>query len=202
MHRRNLLLGGLAMGLCGTSLAQPRPTAVIDVVKIMSFSCSVCLASEGQDPAIAAAARATGGKFVSAPIPDAPQDPAPRERTYFAARDMDARFGETVKQSLYRGSQEAQVSLRSFAEVYYWMERDLPAEYDRLTPLITNAQGVPAGASLERAIRLTISSGVQLLPTYVLLADGRFLTALDRDSAGAPSLSALREAVITRITSR
>lgn len=202
MYRRNLLLGGLALGLCGTSSAQPKRAAVIDVVKIMSFSCSFCLAAESQDPAIAEAARATGGKFVSAPVPDAPEDPAPRERTYYAARDMNARFGEVVKQSLYRGSQDAQVSLRSFAEVYYWMERDLPAEYDRLAPLIAKAQAAPAAASLERAVRLTISSGVQLLPTYVLLADGRFLTSLDRDSAGAPSLSALREAVITRINSR
>lgn len=203
MNRRDLLLALLAGSVAPASFAQaPLVRPVVDVVKVMSFSCSFCLTSEAQDRAIEEAAVATGGRFVRAPIPESPAAVAAREKAYYAARDLDPQFGERVKASLYKGSQDAQVPLETFAHVYYWLEQDLPNDYARMHALIERAQAPAAASALERAIRLTISAGVQTLPTYVLLTDGKLGTSVDRESAGGGSMLALRDAVISRITSR
>lgn len=208
MNRRNLVLalGAATLPLSVPAWAQAQPSAPlvrrsVDVVKVMSFACSFCLAAEAQDTAIEAASAATGGKFVRAPIPETAVAPGNREKTYYAARDLSPLFGERVKASLYRGTQDAQVQLAAFAQLYYWLLQDMPEEEANIARAIENAQKGEAAAALERAVRLTISAGVELLPTYVLVSNGQIVASMDTSTTGAKTMSALREAVITRINS-
>lgn len=193
------LLAAVAAGaVAPATFAQSAP---VDVVKVMSFSCSFCLAAEVQDRAIEEAVRAQGGRFVRAPIPESADAPGYRERVYYAARDLEPRFGETVKASLYKGTQDAQVALESYAQLYYWLLQDIPNEEPRLARLFELAQAHPAASALQRAIALTVNAGVERLPTYVLLSAGRVTSTLDTATTGAKSMAGLREAVIAKLQS-
>lgn len=194
------LLGapGLAKAAGGAGSAKPRK--IYDVAKVMSFACSFCLASESQDRAIEQAVKRQGGRFVRAPIAETAGAQGHRERVYYAARDLDADFGEKVKSSLYRGTQEAQVTLEMYAQVYHWLMQDMPDEEVRIYKAIEAAQQSAAGAALQRAAALTISAGVARLPTYVVLNGSSIVAAMDSSTTGATSMSALREAVLAKIS--
>lgn len=180
--------------------AQPRPRKIYDVAKVMSFACSFCLASESQDRAIEQAVRRQGGRFVRAPIAETAGAPGHRERVYYAARDLSPEFGEKVKNSLYRGTQEAQVTLQMYPQLYHWLMQDMPDDEVLIYKAIEAAQQPAAGSALERAANLTISAGVALLPTYVVLEGSSIVAAMDTSTTGASSMSALREAVLAKIS--
>lgn len=200
--RRRAALGAMLAGLLSVSSvvhAQDR-SATVDVVKILSFSCSVCLSSESQDRPISAAVRAQGGRFVSAPVPTHPEDKiGPRERVYYAARDMNSQLGDAVKASLYKGSQEQELPLYDFVQVYAWLSRDLPEQEAFFTPLFERAKKAQSQESLARALRLAIGSGVDALPTYLFIQNGRVVASLDPKHPQATSMTALRELVIAKI---
>ncbi len=177
--------------------AAPSP---VDVVKIMSFSCSVCLAAEAQDKPIAAAVRAQGGRFVWAPVPTHPEDKVgARERTYYAARDLNAQLGEAVKTSLYKGSQEQNLPLFDQIQVSSWVLRDL-SEHEALLPtLFEKARSQDSAQALGRAIRLAMGAGVQDLPAYLLIQDGKVVANFDPRHPQATGLTALRELVLAKV---
>lgn len=200
MKRRDLL--GLVLSaspFLSHAQSKPTPAKVVDVAKVMRFSCPFCLAAEAHDRLLVTEARKYGGKFVWAPVPDAANSLGARERVYYAARELGAGLDSRVKASLYKASQEAQVQLETYAQVYYWLEQDLPDDYDRFPRLFETAQSSSAGDALKRAIRLTINAGVEVLPTYVILSDGQIATTVDKGSAGADSQAALRDAVLSAI---
>lgn len=171
----------------------------VDVVKVMSFSCGVCLASEPNDRLISAAVRAAGtGRFVAAPIPSREEDTGVRERMYYSARDLDAGFGDAVKASLYKGVQDRGLELTDFLQVYSWLQQDLPAYDGQMDALLKAAQGQTSVQSVGRAVKLALSAGVQNFPTYVILVNGQVQTALDPSSKNN-NLSALRDEVIARV---
>lgn len=201
-ERLNVLLRAslLTLAVLGVSTAQAQVrTREIDVVKIMSFSCSVCLAAEAQDRSIAAAVTAKHGKFIWAPVPTQDEDTGARERTYYAARDLDPALGSYVKASIFKGSQERGLALFDFMQLYSWLQQDLPDQEKQLDALFKRAQAEESAASLRRAIRLALNAGSQGLPSYIILVNGEIKATLDPSSANAGSLSALRDLVISRV---
>ncbi len=179
--------------------AWAQSTSRVDVVKVMSFSCSVCLASEAHDRLIAAAVRAAGaGRFVSAPIPSREEDTGVRERMYYSARDLEAGFGDAVKTSLYKGVQDRGLELTDFLQVYSWLQQDLPAYDGQMDALLKAAQGQTSAQSVGRAVKLALNAGVQNFPTYIILVNGQVQTALDPSSKNN-NLTALRDDVIARV---
>jgi hypothetical protein len=203
MNRRDLLnfaaltaAGALA---APAAFSQSAPLEPIDVVKVMSFSCEFCRSAEAQGPLIEKAVRARRGRFVRAPIAATASSPGYREQVYYAARELDESFSERVKLSLYRGTQEALVALEAYVQVYYWLLQDMPEEEQRLNRLIELAQQPAAAAALQRAVSLTISAGVERLPTYVMLSRGTIVATLDTSTTGAKSMAGLREAVIEKL---
>jgi len=199
MNRRALIKAAVVPWTIAALPAGAQAPAVVDVVKVMSFSCSFCFAAEAQDPLIEREVVRRGGRFVRAPIAETAVASGYRERAYYASRELGVEFSEQVKRSLYRGTQEAQVQLQSYPQVYYWLLQDMPQKEDRLVKLIELAQRPEAGEALLRAGRLTVRAGVQRLPTYVLLVDGQVVASLDSTTTGATSMAALREAVLSRI---
>lgn len=208
MLNRRIFLTGLASTAFVPAQAQllgvptgpvKAPATPVDVVKIMSFACSFCLAAESQDRLIAAAAGRTRGRFVRAPIPVGEGETGWRERTYYAARDMEPALGEAVKQSIYRGLQDADVALNDVTQLYYWFLQDIPNQEQHFDKLFELAKGKESEAALRRAVQLVQNSGAQLLPSYVLLTAGRIQTTLDTSTSKTTSLSSLREDTIARI---
>ena len=209
MIQRRALLAAASLAALGPAFAQglgvPAPVAAapprvaVDTVKIMSFACSFCLASETHDRIISDAVLRTGGRFVRAPIPVGDNASGWRERAYYAARDMDAEFGEVVKQSLYRGLQESEVALDNVTQLYHWFLQDIPKHEHRFNKLFEQTQAAKSEAAMIRAIQLTKNVGASQLPTYVLLVGGTVRATLDTTNSKGTSLAALRDDVIDRL---
>lgn len=192
---------GLGLGALAASVCLPAASkSAIDVVKVLSFSCSFCRDSEVHDIAISRMVQEHGGRFVWAPVPTHPEDfVGAKERVYYAARDMDARLGEAVKQSLYKGTQDQGQLLFDYMPLYTWLSGDLPQFDSKMTELFEKAKGAAAQGAMQRAIRLALAAGVSAVPCYLLLRDGKVVASYDRVHPQAPTLSALRELVIEAV---
>lgn len=189
-------LGALAAGACLPTVAK----SPVNVVKILSFSCGFCRESEVHDATISRVVGEYGGRFVWAPIPTHPEDfSGAKERLYYAARDIDARLGDAVKNSLYKGTQDQGQVLFDYMPLYAWLTGDLPQFESKMAELFEKAKAPAALGAMQRAIRLALSAGVDAVPNYLLIRDGQVIASYDRVHPQAPTLSALRELVVEAV---
>lgn len=197
--RRSLLTiaGAALLGGAGSSLAQTRPR--IDVVKVMSFSCNFCLQAEAHDKRIAQEVQGAGGKFVWAPVPSMSEDTGNKERVYYAARDLDPALGETVKRAFYKGQQDQGVPLFEYAEIYVWLQGQLPGQEQLIVNMFSRAQGEEGTGAFRRAVNLARNAQVTQLPTYIVLKNGYIEKVLDISSAPSNNLASLRDTVISTV---
>jgi hypothetical protein len=190
--------------LCGLSLALSlnvrAAPAQVDVVKIMSFSCPVCRSAEAQDVAISQKVIALGGRFVRAPVPTVEGEGVFKELVYYASRGVSGQMSENVKYALYKGAQDQGISFTDFLQIYVWLQAEIPNNEDRLQIIFKDAQATAARGSLSRAIHLATSAGVQALPAYLIMADGRVSSVVDPTTVSGGSLANVREEVLTRVT--
>lgn len=185
---------GVALSLCAMTSSF---AARVDVVKVMNFTCSFCLAAENTDNSIEAAVAETGGKFVRAPVPLDEKESGAKERVYYAARDMSPQFAVKVKDSLYRGAQEALVGLSTYLEVYTWMLQDLPKEEASFNELFKRAQDPSTKNALDRALALIAKAGIEQVPSYVLLKNGVIDSVFDVRAGESPAV--VRQNLIQKI---
>lgn len=175
--------------------------ATVDVVKIMSFSCSVCRAAELQDRVIERAVREHGGTFVWAPLPTDPNENGEKEMLYYASRDVSKEFSVTVKESLYKGIQELGLPLTTETQLFVWLQQDLTSFPEaELRDLFSRGKEPRARGAISRAAGLAQAVGADSLPTYIVLVDGRPVTSLSPSSVPGGSLSVLRDEVLNRIS--
>lgn len=146
--------------------------ARVDVVKIMSFSCSVCAASEAIDPAISAATTSTGGRYVPAPVPTVDGRTGYLEKVYYAGRDINPAFGEALKKSFYKAVQTKGLALDTEQAVLVWLQGDLPSYEQYFDRLFVGARGEQSSKSLVKTLKIVEQVGAIDTPTYVLLVKG------------------------------
>lgn len=199
VNRRRMLGMLLALSALPYAGYSTAAGARVDVVKIMSFSCPVCLAAEAQDRAIAQAVEAHGGQFVRAPVPTGEDDSGTKEIFYYASREKGARLSDAVKDALYKGSQDVVVPLNDLLSVHVWLQRELPDKEAELAPVFELAQQAAARKALSRAVALANQAGVQALPSYVFVVNGRVQGALDPSLVPSGTLLALKDEVVRRI---
>lgn len=181
--------------LLASNLAQART----DVVKILSFSCAVCYASEAQDIAIASAVKAKGGKFIPAPVPAASSDTGDKEKFYYAAKNISPELGEKVKKAIYKGIQDIGVPLTSVSETYTWIQQEGGIPDSTLYSIAEDAYKQEATSSFTKAIGLAVNAGVTNLPAYIVLVNGKIVATIDPTNVPGNSLSNVRDAVISKI---
>jgi hypothetical protein len=196
-----LLTTTLCWVAAGAALAADAPAKhVVNVVKIMAFSCPVCRAAEAQDTVIERAAKSTGGSFVWAPVPSDATESGSKEMVYYASRSFSRELADKVKLVLYKGQQDLSIPLGEPPQVYNYFQQQLPdmseEDFKRLFEL---GQGDAARKSLARAASLASSAGVQAVPTYILIVDGHPVVSLDPTTVQGGSLTVLRDEVINRI---
>jgi protein-disulfide isomerase len=178
-------------------LAPVFASAEVSVVKIINFTCPYCRSSEALDPPLKQAAEATGGRFVYATIPTEDPDDSARELVYYAARHVIPEHEPFVRASLYKGAQDLGYPLATAAQTVEWLATDLARLNIDWTKVLQASGEKAALDAYQRALRLTVRSGAQVLPTYVLVKDGEVLRTLDVEAAG--NYASLREAVLTAI---
>jgi protein-disulfide isomerase len=189
---RQLALGALLVAFtCGAN-------AAVSVVKVINFSCQFCKSSEAMDTPIRTSVELAGGKLVYAVMPADENSDGSRERMYYAARAKWPALEPRVRDALYRGAQDLGYPLATANQTAEWLSTDLAdLNYDWVSLVQSSATGEP-NAAFQRALRLAVQAGVQVLPAYVVVQDGQVLQTLDVDSAGG-TYSGLRQAVINAV---
>lgn len=200
MNRRTIM-GGILLAVAGI-VAPPGAFAAetsVTVVKVLNFSCPICRASENQDASIAAAAAATGGRLVYAPLPSQEGTYA-REKVYYAARKYGTSTENQIRSALYRGVQDVNLPFMDVPQVIEWLKDQMPNSHVDWEALASEARGDDAAYALRKAAILTKQAGAQLLPAYVLVQDNKPVGTLDLNTSGrGSSLPLLKEDVIARI---
>lgn len=174
--------------------------AAYDVVKILSFSCSVCYSTEGTDLIIAKKVASYGGKYVKAPITSLQTDDGSMAKTYYAARKFPGNLASKVNDSFFKASQVMGLQLLDSPQVFAWLQQDLYQDLDEksLNALMTSAGSAEATASFVRALHIAKAAGVNAIPSYVIMKDGEVVTSVDPSVApGGPS--ALRDALFKKL---
>lgn len=173
--------------------------AGIDIVKIMSLSCSFCYSAESFDPYLENVAKSKGGKFVYAPVPSFETDTGLKEQVYYAGRDLDKNIGPAIKKSLYKGAIDMGISLNTPVQIYTWLVRDSGIDESVLTSVLNKAEEPAAKQSLARAVGLAVSGNVTSLPTYIILKDGRIAAVVDSSTSTKGSVSSIKDEVISKV---
>lgn len=196
-RRQFLAMLGLS-AFAGAATAEAR----IDMVKVLSFHCVFSRESEALDGVYSRFLAEYGGRLVPAPVPDIALDPdMSKELVYYAARDIGQDLGDAIKAALYEGVHDRGLQLAGFLEVNTWLQESLPERFkNSLGSVFTDAQSPSAKQALVRAVRLAMNSGVDALPSYLLIKGGRVVATFDRGMPGLAAPSALREAVFSKIT--
>jgi hypothetical protein len=180
------------------SLLMGAASAEVSVVKVINFSCQFCKATEVMDAPIKRAVLDAEGKFVYAALPENENSDGSRERVYYALRAANPAAEPQVRASLFKGSQELGYPLATEVQATEWLNTDLVDLGLDWASVASAAKEKAALKAYERAIRITIAGGVQLLPSYLVLKDGVVVRTLDVESSGG-SYPALREAVIAAV---
>jgi protein-disulfide isomerase len=172
--------------------------AEVSVVKIINFSCPYCRASESMDEPIRRAVQEGGGRLVYAALPADESSDGSRELVYYATRDAFPQLEPQVRAALFKGAQDLGYPLMTTEQTAEWLSTEMQDQKIDWTRITQAAAQQPTRAAFERAVRLTLKSGAQALPSYVIVKDGQLIKTLDVDSGGG-NYSALREAVLTAI---
>jgi hypothetical protein len=186
------------LALAAVALAPLAASAEVSVVKVINFSCQYCRASEAMDAPIRRAVEASGGRMVYATMPADETSDGSRELVYYAIRAAMPDKEPQIRASLYKGAQELGYPLATAQQTVEWLTTDLTDLKTDWTLYLQANTNPSAKAAFDRAIRLTLKAGVQVLPSYVIVKNGELVRTLDVDSAGG-SYSALREAVVGAI---
>jgi hypothetical protein len=190
----------VALAVCAASLgfsststwaATPAP---LHIVKLLNFGCPVCRASEANDPTIEAAARDAGATLSYAPVPISGDAPTSREQVYYAIRPLGPQVEREVRESLYKGAQDAGQVFDTTASVLVWLHNDLPK-------LKLNSAAVEKAAAdeapLRRAVRLVMLAHTTSVPDYVFIQDGQVIGSVS--PATLPAGETISAAVIAKI---
>lgn len=182
------------------SFSSKADEAPINVVKIISFSCNVCRASEAIDPILSTEVRRRGGQFVWAPIPVAESDfLGVKERVYYASRTLDSELSLRVKESMYKASQDVLVPLTTFAQAHSWLTQDLLLDSETAQKIINQAQTPEGLVPLRRAFLLVKEGGISAVPSYLLIKNGKILKSFDMTQSNIKSFSDLRDSILAEL---
>lgn len=195
---KKLIKSLFVIGFLGASFTI---NAQVDVVKIMSLSCKFCYSAETFDPFIESTVIQGGGRFVYAPVPSNPEDNGEKEMVYYGARDLNSRYGDIVKKSMYKAIQDIGVPLTNYSTIYTWLQKDTGLDDGTLSDIIKKGSQNSSRDALSRAVGLATSGGVSMLPTYIILKDNRIVQVIDSSSSSKNNLSSLREDVINYVKS-
>lgn len=202
MIKRNFIISAIAWAVLGLGSANAQKINVepVDVVKILSFSCAVCYASESQDPVIKQAVEDLGGKYIKAPVVSVMEDSGAMAKTYYASRKFAPGIAAKVNDSFFKATQVMGIQANDMSQAYAWLQQDLFSVLDEktLNSLMAAADGPEANASFSRALVIAKTAGVNSIPAYVFMRNGRFVASIDPAIApGGPSV--LREAVLKKL---
>lgn len=178
-----------------SALLSPLPaSAAVDVVEFINFACPYCRAMEPQVREISREVESRGGRFVVAPLPAKGQTAAAPE-LYYASRAYGPEVANQVKNSLFKGAQEAGQPFEDSSQVMVWLVQDLGEDKVNFEYLAEAAGSETVQESVARAWRLAYRAGVDSLPAFVLVKDGEPVAIFSRDDNSFKPLNIKKEIV-------
>lgn len=187
-----VILGGSLFPFLARAAQNP-----VNVVKIISFDCAICRASNDMDGPIKSTVEQYGGIFDIAPIPRVDTDW--RERFYYVLRQYGPSVEKQVRDSFFAGSQEYNYPLMDIPEILDWLEENTRLPGVNWNSVLQQVKSPQSLKPINRAVALVAKAGVRMTPTYILIRNGRVLNAYDIDSVPNENLSSLRETVLNAV---
>lgn len=170
------------------------------VVKIISFACNFCRESESADKMLIEELSRENGRLVAAPLDvSSPHPSFAREHVFYAAREFGPHVSDAIRDSLYKGTQERGLQFPGIPQVITWLQTDVPDILDTQgwAKLARKADSPAVREAVGRAVRLAVGAGVDHLPAYLLLHEGRVMGLYDRASFPGPAI--LRERLLEKV---
>lgn len=170
------------------------------IVKIINFSCAYCRASESIDPPIIQAVEGTGGKFVYAPLTWGEGQSSTKDLAYYWLKTKYAKSEDNIRDSFYKGSQDFGYLFEDPSQILVFLKQEYAGAFDSLTvEEISNALNSDiAQGRRHKALKLGVEAGVNAVPAYIFVKNGKAVGLLDRESS-SNNFSALRDAVLKKI---
>lgn len=183
------------------TIAAPPVVRPLHVVKVVSFHCKYSQESSSLDAMIAARAKSQGGKFVLSPI-SADGSNFNAALVYYAIRPYLGEHEPTVVDALYKGAIDNGLPFESPSQVTSYLN-DMVGFDGFNWPLVDSlAEGDDAKSAASRAVKLTVKSGITMLPAYLIVRDGELIAAFERSSGEAGWQNTLRSQVLTYLDSK
>lgn len=200
MNRRTFLTGtlaGLATTLSGGAALAAREPLVTTIVEVANFNCSRCYAVNSNYDRLARLAYNVKKDLVFAPATWEGQSLWP-SRVYYSMRDLYPRTEQAARNTLFHGIHQDGQVFETLSQVAAYFERNQTLDAARnLDPDFDWAQVAARSETNEplyseiRATRLIEMAGVQDVPTFIWLVDGKLTQKVSPDQAQDPAKLAL-----------
>lgn len=148
------------------------------IVEIANFSCPHCAAMERHYEEIERAAEATGGSLSFAPISWGDQSDW-RDRFYYSAAINNKADAELIRRSIYRAAAQSGQPLENIYQVKEWLLQDV-GNLINIDEIQEGAYDEDVEAALEKTKRLIAISGIQSVPSYIIIRDGAVIKSIER----------------------
>lgn len=194
--KRKLILGMGALALFGAPAVCSASKAV-HVVKVISLDCPFCQETENLDIVIAREVEKAGGKLSYAVVPTEASNPY-REFVYYSARDAYPAYEAEIRRSMFKQSQIYSNPINNAGMARVWFEQDMEPLGMSEAELFAGMNSKEVRAAFVRAMRVTITSGAQRFPTYVVIHKNEIHSVFDVTTAKDSYLQ-LREDVVSLV---
>lgn len=194
--RRQLLLAVGSLALASYS-APTFASNSVNVVKVISLDCPFCLETENLDIVIAKEVAKAGGKLSYAVVPTEASNPY-REFVYYSARDAYPSRETEIRRSMFKQSQVYSNPINNAGMARVWFEQEMEPLGFREAEIFAAMNTKEVRDAFIRAMRVTITSGAQRFPTYVVIYKNEIHSVFDVTSAKDSYLQ-LREDVVSLV---
>lgn len=195
-RRRQLLLATGALSFIGLPLSS-FASSPVHVVKVISLDCPFCLETENLDIVIAKEVQKTGGKLSYAVVPTEASNPY-REFVYYSAREAYPNKETEIRRSMFKQSQVYSNPINNAGMARVWFEQEMEPLGLKEVEIFAAMNTKEVRDAFIRAMRVTITSGAQRFPTYVVIYKNDIHSVFDVTSAKDSYLQ-LREDVVSLV---
>lgn len=169
----------------------------VNVVKVISLDCPFCLDTESLDIVISREVEKAGGKLSYAVVPTEATNPY-REFVYYSAREAYPNRETEIRRSMFKQAQVYSNPINNAGMARVWFEQDLEPMGMTEAEIFAGMNSKEIRAAFIRAMRVTITSGAQRFPTYVVIHKNEIHSVFDVTTAKDSYLQ-LREDVVSLV---
>ncbi len=175
---KHILLG---IGLILSPVTFAGGVSPIDVVKIISFECPHCAASNSFDNTLRREIKPYKGRLVIAPVSPQVETNA-KDRVFYSVKKINEDASFVVKDQIFRAYHEFDLKFEDTFQVEEWVKQELQnttfnnLDWETISKLYFSDDVTTA---MIKAYQLIVKNDLENLPVYVYLKDGKVIKVVD-----------------------